>query len=196
MRPSEHIHVRSSGPHPDRHPCLRRSRQGHHPPDLHLRTNVVCLMYLKVGILVFMRRISSNRGLLALLVLTVLLSPLRMVFACQMMEEMQGKVQYTCCCDEPCIMGAAVERDTARGDQSSLGFEGCCDVSYLDAPDASTRGSQSLVVMLDASQPPPIPVSFEFQNFASTSHVILSSSGTSPPLRAAPVYLLTNRFRI
>jgi len=36
MRPNEYIPVRSSGPHPDRHPCLRRSWQWPLSPGSHL----------------------------------------------------------------------------------------------------------------------------------------------------------------
>lgn len=144
-----------------------------------------------------MRRRSSYRhSLIALLTLGVLLSPFQMVYACEGMAGMEGMVQYECCCDEPCTMGMAFERDVALGERSSSGFEGCCDVSYLDAPDASARGSHYLVVMLDASQPPPIPSSFEFQSFALESHIIVSRADACLRLPTRPVYLLTSRFRI
>lgn len=142
------------------------------------------------------RRSSYRRPLIALLTLGVLLSPFQMVFACEGMDGMEGMVQYECCCDEPCTMGMAFERDVALGERSPLGFEGCCDVSYLDAPDATARGSHCLVVMLDASQPPPIPSSFEFQSLALESRIILSGPDAGLRLPTRPVYLLTNRFRI
>ncbi len=142
------------------------------------------------------RRPSHRRSLIALLTLGVLLSPFQMVFACEGMDGMEGMVQYECCCDEPCTMGMVFERDVALGERSASGFEGCCDVSYLDAPDATARASQSLVVMLDASQPPPIPSSFDVQSFALESRIILSKPASHFRLPATPVYLLTNRFRI
>ncbi len=145
-----------------------------------------------------MSRTSSHRSLLALLMLSVLSSPFQMIYACEKMDAMEGMkadVQFTCCCDEPCVVGMTFERGATVGEQSSMSFEGCCDVSYLDTPDASTRASPSLVLMLDASQPPPIPASFDFQGLAAGSCIILSTL-TSPPLPERPVYLLTNRFRV
>lgn len=50
--------------------------------------------------------------------------------------------------------------------------------------------------MLDASQPPPVPASFDLQSFTSTSHFNLARPVSSARLPEAPVYLLTSRFRI
>ena len=112
------------------------------------------------------------------------------------MEGMKAEVQFTCCCDDPCVVGMTFERNAAVGEQSLMSFEGCCDVSYLDTPDASTRASHSLVLMLDASQPPPIPASFDFQVLATGGGIFRSKLTSPPPLPERPVYLLTNRFRV
>ncbi len=84
-------------------------------------------------------------------------------------------------------------------DQTGAMDNGCCDLSYepsqvTQASGANTQSQQ--VLLLDAAQPPPLLVSFDFPEIIPVNHVVYFEPDSSLPLPDKPVYLLTNRFRI
>lgn len=144
------------------------------------------------------RNPSFRRFVVATLVFLGLFSQFQMVFACELMD---GKIQSVCCCDEPgdmsngCDMGGGCQ-DQVPGSATSID---CCKVSYQEAPSAKATppGSASIqVLLLDAPQPPPIPVSFEITLFTPASHTPRLTRFLPPRVAGTDTYLLTNRFRI
>lgn len=139
-----------------------------------------------------------RRFVVATLVFLGLFSQFQVVFACELMD---GKAKPVCCCDEPggistgCDMGGGCP-DQAPG--SATGMD-CCTVSYQEAPSAKATppGSTSLqVLLLDAPQPPPIPVSFYVPEFLPVDHAPRYTRLILPRVAGTDTYLLTNRFRI
>lgn len=141
----------------------------------------------------------SFRGfVVATLVFLGLFSQFQTVFACELMD---GKAKPVCCCDEPgdmaggCAMGGGCQ-DQAPGSATAMD---CCAVSYQEAPSAKATppGSASLqVLLLDAPQPPPIPVSFHVPEFLPVDHTPRYTHLIPPRVAGTETYLLTNRFRI
>jgi len=148
------------------------------------------------------RNLTLRRLIVALLLLVGPLTQFQTLYACELMGD--GKPKMVCCCDEPGGMGAmGCKMDGTCPDQPMMGDammeDGCCDISYQPSQtaEASHPGSHAQqVVMLDAPQPPPIPVSFNFPEIVPAGHVVGFTSRSSLPLPDKPVYLLTNRFRI
>ena len=152
------------------------------------------------------RNLTFRRLVVALLLLLGPLTQFQTLYACELMGD--GKPKMVCCCDEPGEMGAmGCKMDGACQDQPMNGGmmgdamigDGCCELSYQPSQtaEASHPGSHAQqVVMLDAPQPPPIPVSFNLPELVPTGHVVVFVSRFSLPLPDEPVYLLTNRFRI
>ena len=152
------------------------------------------------------RNLTFRRLVIALLLLLGPLTQFQTLYACELMGD--GKPKMVCCCDEPGEMGAmGCKMDGACQDQPMNGGmmgdamigDGCCDISYQPSQiaEASHPGFHAQqVVMLDAPQPPPIPVSFNLPELVPTGLVAGFISRSSLPLPDEPVYLLTNRFRI
>ncbi len=143
------------------------------------------------------RNLSIRRLIVALFLLLGSLTQFQTLYACELMGD--GKPKMVCCCDEPGDMGVmSCEMDGTCQSQASIAGDGCCDVSYQASPvaEASHPGShaQQQVVMLDASQPPPIAVSFNIPDLVPPRHA--AGVVSCFPLPDEPVYLLTNRFRI
>jgi len=87
--------------------------------------------------------------------------------------------------------------DGACQDQAGMGDDGCCDVSYEPSlvTEASGASQSQQVLLLNAAQPPPILVSFNFPEIP-VKHIVHFEPDFSFPLPDEPVYLLTSRFRI
>ncbi len=137
-----------------------------------------------------------RRFVIATVVFLGLFTQFQMVFACELMD---GKAQYVCCCDEPGDMAMGCTMGGGCGNGAPMAGMNCCQVSYQDNPaaKATTPGSPSLqVLLLDAPQPPPIPVSFDAPDFVPQSNVVRFAAIPPPPLAGTDTYLLTNRFRI
>ncbi|RLA45080.1 MAG: hypothetical protein DRR06_08085 [Gammaproteobacteria bacterium] len=144
-----------------------------------------------------MIRIPSIRRLIVtLLLLTGPLTQFQTLYACELMDD--SEPQMICCCDEPGDMGMmGCAMDASCQDQSGTMANGCCEISYQSsevAPHPSFHAQQ--VVMLDAPQPPPIPVSFHFPDIIPPSPTVAFVFRSSLLLPDKPVYLLTSRFRI
>jgi hypothetical protein len=140
----------------------------------------------------------SRRVIIAMAMFLGLFSQFQVVFACELMD---GKTRTVCCCDERgdmsmgCAKGGGCQ-DQAPGSATSMD---CCEVSYRAAPNAKATppGSAGLqVLLLDAPQPPPIPVSFTIQEFSPSSDVLRFTRSAPPRVAGTDIYLLTNRFRI
>lgn len=148
------------------------------------------------------RNPSIRRLIVALLLLVGPLTQFQTLYACELMEHdhEHERASMVCCCDEPGDMGAmGCEMDGTCQDQAGMVGDGCCDISYepsqvTQASGASTQSQQ--VLLLDAAQPPPILVSFDFPEIIPANHGIHFEPDSSSPLPDKPVYLLTNRFRI
>lgn len=146
------------------------------------------------------RNPSIRRLIVALLLLMGLLTQFQTLYACELMEHDHERPSMICCCDEPGDMGMmGCEMDGACQDQAGMMDDGCCDVSYepsqvTQASGASAQSQQ--VLLLDAAQPPPLLVSFDFPEIVPVNHVIYFVPDSSAPLPDKPVYLLTRRFRI
>lgn len=139
-----------------------------------------------------------RRTVIAMVMFVGLFSQFQAVFACELMD---GKAKPVCCCDEPgsmaggCAVGGGCQ-DQAPGSASAMD---CCAVSYQEAPSAKATppGSTSLqVLLLDAPQPPPIPVSFHVPEFPPVDHAPRYTRFIPPRVAGTDTYLLTNRFRI
>jgi len=130
------------------------------------------------------------------------LTQFQTLYACELMEHdhEHERPSMVCCCDEPGQMGLmGCEMDGACQDQAGMVGDACCDVSYepSQVTQASGANAQSQqVLLLDAAQPPPILVSFDFPEVVLVSHAVhfVLHSSSSPPDK--PVYLLTSRLRI
>ncbi len=148
------------------------------------------------------RNPSICRFIVALLLLLGPLTQFQTLYACELMEHdhEHERPSMVCCCDEPGQMGMmGCEMDGSCQDQVGLMSEGCCDISYepSQAAEASAPGYQSQqVLLLDAPQPPPIPVSFDLPDIVPLKRADGLGARSSPPLPPKPVYLLTRRFRI
>lgn len=146
-----------------------------------------------------MRRNSSfRRFVVATLVFLGLFSQFQTVFACELMD---GKAKPVCCCDEPGGMAGGCGMDSGCQDQApdSATAMDCCAVSYQQAPSAKATPSGSIglqVLLLDAPQPPPIPVSFHVPEFPSLNYAPRYTRVLPPRVAGTYTYLLTNRFRI
>ncbi len=140
------------------------------------------------------RNPSFRRIVIAISLFMGLFSQFQTVFACELMS---GVAQYICCCDEPGAMGC--EKGGACHDQSGAGGEDCCTVSYqqvLGSIAIAPASHAQQVLLLNAPQPPPIPVSFDFQNVPPANHATRIANSLPPPVAGIDTYLLTNRFRI
>ncbi len=141
---------------------------------------------------------SIRRLIIALLLLAGPLTQFRMLYACELMEH--DKPSMVCCCDELGQMG--MMGDEMHGtcqDQAGTAGDTCCDISYepsqvTQASGASAQSQQAL--LLDAAQPPPIPVLFDLPEIVVVNHAVHFAPHSSYPLPDTPVYLLTRRFRI
>jgi len=144
------------------------------------------------------RRLPGCRlSMLAVLILG-LFAQVQMVFACELMA---GKAQYVCCCDQPVDgkMGCAMGGGCQDLSPAPLPASDCCEVSYQAAPhvQAVSPGSASLqVLLLDASQPPPLPVSFVVEGLFPSAHFVQSTHLSTRPAAGRDVYLKTRRLRI
>lgn len=144
------------------------------------------------------RNPSFRRFVVATLVFLGLFSQFQTVFACELMD---GKAKPVCCCDEPGDMAAGCAMGGGCQDQApdSATAMDCCTLSYQQAPSAKATppGSTSLqVLLLDAPQPPPIPVSFHVPEFPPVDHAPRYTRFISPRVAGTETYLLTKRFRI
>lgn len=123
-----------------------------------------------------------------------LFTQFQVVFACELMD---GKVQYVCCCDEPGSMGCAM--GGGCHDSRDTQTQNCCAVSYEPMPNATAIAPEShslQVLLLDAPQPPPIPVSSDIPEFSPDNHALRFTHALAPHVAGTDTYLLTNRFRI
>lgn len=122
----------------------------------------------------------------------------QVVYACAMLDAV---VVGQCCCDEPgdmsrgCTMNSGCQDQAPPGSAASID---CCQVFYQEAPSAKATapGSNSQVLLLDAPQPPPIPVSFDIAQCIQASHAPRFTGVLPPRVTGTKTYLLTNRFRI
>ncbi len=143
---------------------------------------------------------SIRQLIVALLLLMGPLTQFQTLYACELMAHDHERPSMVCCCDEPGDMGMmGCEMDGACQDQSAMVGSGCCDVTYeqsqvTQASGASAQSQQ--VLMLDAAQPPPLLISFEFSEITPTNHVVYFVPDSSIRLLDQPAYLLTHRFRI
>jgi len=144
------------------------------------------------------RNPSIRRLVVALFILVGPLTQFQVLYACELMEH--DNPSMVCCCDEPGKTGKmGCEMDGTCQDQAGVVGDGCCDVSYepsqvIQASGASTQSQQ--VLLLDAAQPPPILVSFDFSEIVPVKHTVHFVPHSSSPLPDKQLYLLTNRFRI
>ena len=142
------------------------------------------------------RNPSIRRLIVALFLLVGSLTQFQTLYACELMGD--GKPKLVCCCDTPGDRGVmGCEMDGTCQSPAGTAGDACCDVSYQPSPvaEASHPGSHAQqVVMLDASQPPPIAVSFNAPELVPARHA--AGVVSRYPLPDEPVYLLTNRFRI
>lgn len=135
------------------------------------------------------------RILLAPVVLAILLSPARVLYACKLMD---GPAQMVCCCHHDtggCVMGRGCE---------SHGFNAriaCCDVS-IDGPVYTVAAPGSLVQMAlgipqEPPRPPPGAVPTTLGIVTAAARTDYSSPRFLPfvPTAGTQTYLLTNRFR-
>ncbi|HED40834.1 MAG TPA: hypothetical protein ENJ13_10445 [Chromatiales bacterium] len=143
---------------------------------------------------------SIRQLIVALLLLMGPLTQFQTLYACELMAYDYERPSMVCCCDELGDMGMmGCEMDGACQDQSAMVGGGCCDVTYeqsqvTQASGASAQSQQ--VLMLDAAQPPPLLVSYDFSEIIPANHVVYFVPDSSIRLLDQPVYLLTRRFRI
>ena len=148
------------------------------------------------------RNSSIRRLIVVLLLLMGPLTQFQTLYACELMahDHEHERPSMVCCCDEPGDMGAmGCEMDGTCQDQAAMMDTGCCDVSYepSQVTQASAASAQSQqILMLDAAQPPPLLVSYDFPEIIPANHVVYFVPDSSVPLPDKPVYLLTSRFRI
>ncbi|MCF6324007.1 MAG: hypothetical protein L3J89_06770 [Gammaproteobacteria bacterium] len=148
------------------------------------------------------RNRSIHQLIVALLLLMGPLTQFQTLYACELMvhDHEHERPSMVCCCDEQGDMGMmSCEMDGTCQDQAAMMDSGCCDLSYeasqvTQASGASAQSQQ--VLMLDAAQPPPLLVSFDFSEIILTNHVIYFVPDSSVSLPDKPLYLLTRRFRI
>ncbi len=148
------------------------------------------------------RNPSIRRLIVALFLLMGPLTQFQTLYACELMahDHEHERPSMVCCCDEPGDMGAmGCEMDGTCQDQSVMMDGGCCDLSYepsqvTQASGASAQSQQ--VLLLNAAQPPPLLVSFDFPEIIPVNNVVYFEPDSSLPLPYKPVYLLTSRFRI
>jgi len=91
------------------------------------------------------------------------------------------------------------EMDGTCQDQAGLMDDGCCDLSYEPSQVTQASGTSAQpqqVLLLDAAQPPPLLVAFDFPEIVPVNHIVYFVPDSSVPLPDKPVYLLTRRFRI
>ena len=156
------------------------------------------------------RNFIFRRGIVAIFIFTALFSQFQTVYACGL----DGKVRYFCCCHKHDSMhhknGAMdghgsmktmdCDMDGQCYPQQDMSAQGCCDISYEQAPGATgiTPGAQAQqVLLLDAPQPPPAvlldppdpPLPGGFRAGIDYFPIPPWSSGTW-------TYLLTGRLRI
>jgi len=144
----------------------------------------------------FVRNPLVQRTVALLFLLTVLLSQVQVVFACDLMD---GRPSPVCCCDddmsEGCDMGGGCPLN--GGTPSNAG---CCDVSLDTLSEVSMGAANTTaapVTLLEAPRPPPASAYGTIAAFAVPRISLRSTSiRASTPGRGAAVYLATNRFRI
>ena len=143
------------------------------------------------------RRLGCRVSMLAVLLLG-LFAPVQMVFACELMA---GTTQYVCCCDQPmdgkmaCAMGGGCQ-DLLP---AAVSESDCCEVSYQAASHAQavSPGMAGLqVLLLDASQPPPLPVSSVVEGVFPSAYFVRSTHLSTRLASGRDVYLKTLRLRI
>ena len=142
------------------------------------------------------RNLTLQRLLCLIFLATVLLSHTQLLFAC---EVMHGKPQLICCCGEampdacPMNDGCAMQENAAQSQ--------CCDVSQDSltgvAVEHASSTVETLTLLLDSPQPPPL-ISFHEFSASLRPHLLLSHPPHEPlPLAGnSPIYLRTLRIRL
>jgi hypothetical protein len=148
-----------------------------------------------VSVAIF-RNLTLQRLFCLIFLGATLLSHTQILFACKFMH---GKPKLVCCCGEaksdacPMTAGCAMQQNTKQGQ--------CCDVSQDSLPDVAVTKAPStaetLILLLDSPQPPPI-ISFQEFSVSPLLHLIPTASPPEPLLISSntPIYLRTLRIRL
>lgn len=140
--------------------------------------------------------------LLTVLVLLSLLLPVRLAFACDLMD---GETFNRCCCEDGGVkvssMGGGCDLDdgakTTAADTDAI----CCDVSVEKPPSydsvANANGSNGLGALVEPSQPPPTlltaPLVLQFAQANTPACLLVLANDSSP---SSATLLVTQRIRI
>lgn len=132
------------------------------------------------------------------------LTQFQALYACGLMND--GKPVMVICCDEPGEMAMMADScqnpgEMIDGGMNAGGMSGdkCCDLSCQSSQVAGASlpcSSEQQAVMLNAPQPPPLPVSFNLPDIVLANDAVNFAVGSISPRSDGPLYLLTNRFRI
>lgn len=133
----------------------------------------------------------------ALLLFAALFSQIQVLYACDLRD---GKPSHVCCCGKHTANDCPMQ-DSCAMHQNTLENK-CCDLSY----DLSTDNVMSnlpstadtLTLLLDAPQPPPVIAPHPIANGCLRQLARLSPTATtpSPPDKGKQTYLVTRRLRL
>lgn len=145
------------------------------------------------------RNVTCRHCVIALTLFMGLFSQFQTVFACEFKD---SEFQLVCCCEN----SGEISKDCAVGDhcadrhaRSISDNTACCNLSYQPVPGATAISSTQQiqqVLLLDATQPPPILTSFELQTIPASNQVVRFTTDTPPLGAGIQTYLLTQRLRI
>ena len=144
----------------------------------------------------FFRHNMIRRFTLLILLSWGLLTQVATVYAC---DSEGGKKQIGCCCDTAGKMDCKTNSDSVTHNSSNNTAGACCDISY-GVSDTSMLSSNSAsttlqVLLLDASQPPPILLSHQPDVLFQIVSLTIPQLST-PPTTGTHIYLHTQRLRI
>jgi hypothetical protein len=143
------------------------------------------------------RNLNLQRTFSLVVLFVALFSQIQTLYAC---DSMEAKPKLVCCCGHD---SAICPMADSCGMHQQTQQTACCEVSYDTLNDAaminSTSTVDTLTLLLDGPQPPPI---IELQQFLSTPPLPLPSrlllATHEPPIssRGQSIYLLTRRLRL